>query len=73
MTVGLNESRLKTKAMWQRGTTILNPATGLQDNRTIRVNRRVNSTGELGGQKIVLTPGASSTCNGNACCCCSCF
>jgi hypothetical protein len=51
----------------------LKPIRLLTLGQTIRVNRRVNSTSELGGQRVVLTPGASSTCNGNACCCCSCW
>lgn len=35
--------------------------------------RRISTTLELGSQKIVLSPGASSTCDGNACCCTSCW
>jgi hypothetical protein len=39
----------------------------------LQINRQFGSTTELGLQKIVLSPGASSTCDGNACCCTSCW
>jgi hypothetical protein len=40
---------------------------------TLRVNRRIGATSEFGAQKVVLTPGASTTCSGTACTCTSCW
>jgi hypothetical protein len=39
----------------------------------LRIKRNIGATSEFGDHRVTLTPGASSTCNGTACCCCSCW
>lgn len=48
------------------------PVMLMHEGSILNFRSKINSTCELGVQKIALTPGASSTCGGGNCSCSSC-